>query len=154
MDWVAKPPRSPKMLPSGIRRSTMRSEEYREENMQCERRQNRSGELSEALGLQLASSATRAKFSSLVLAEEMGLLVAGSGDAGELEEIAALAPLLAGQSRYWQGRVETAAGLRMVSVAKVDTALGVFYLSGVDGKIPAIWAELRLGSRGVARIVS
>lgn len=132
----------------------MRSEGYREETMQCERRQNRSQDLSEALGLQLASSATRAKFSALVLAEEMGLLIAGAGDAGELEEIAALAPLLAGQSRYWQGRVETEAGLRMVSVTRVDTALGVFYLSGVEGKIPAIWAELRHGSRGVARIVS
>jgi hypothetical protein len=122
--------------------------------MQCERRRNRSEDLSEALGLQLASAATRANFSALVLAEERGLLVAGSGEAGQIEEIAALAPHLAGQSRYWQGKVETTSGLRLVSVAIVETPLGVFYLGGVDGNVSAIWAELRQGSQGVARIVS
>jgi hypothetical protein len=125
-----------------------------EEIMQIERRQKRSEDLSEALGHQLDCSAMRANFSSLVLAEELGLMVAGAGNGEELEEIAALTPLLAGQSRYWQGRVETSAGTKLVTVVKVDTSLGQFYLSGVEGKLSAIWSELRQGSLGVARIVS
>ena len=80
-------------------------------------------------------------------------MVAGAGDGQELEEIAALTPLIVGDGRYWQGRVETSGGIRLVTVARVDTSLGTFYLSGVEGKVSAIWAELRQGSRGVARIV-
>ena len=122
--------------------------------MHCERRQKRSQDLSEALELQLFSTVERANFSSLVLAEERGLMVVGTGKGEELEEIAALAPVLAGQSRFWQGRVETAAGQRLITVVRVDTALGTFYLSGTEGKITSIWSEMRHGSRGVARIVS
>ncbi len=122
--------------------------------MHCERRQKRSQDLSEALQLQLFSTVERASFDALVLAEELGLMVAGAGKGEELEEIAALAPLLAGQSRFWQGRVETAMGNRLITVVRVETALGTFYLSGTEGKIAAIWSEMRQGSRGVARIVS
>ena len=122
--------------------------------MQSERRQKRSEDMATALGLQLVSTAARASFSSLVLAEELGLLVAGAGDETELEEIAAMAPLLAGESRFWQGQVETTAGHRLITVARVDTALGTFFLSGAAGKITSIWSEMRESSRGVARIVS
>ena len=132
----------------------MRFEKDREETMRLERRQRRSDELCEALGLQLEYSAARANFRSMALAEERGLLVVGSGDSAELEEIAALAPLLAGQSRYWQGRVETQAGQRLMSVATIDTPLGVFYLTALDGSLSAIWSELRRSSQGVARIVT
>ncbi len=122
--------------------------------MHCERRQNRSQDLGLALELQLCSTAERASFGSLVLAEERGLMVAGAGKNDELEEIAALAPLLAGTSRFWQGRVDTTMGNRLITVVRVETALGTFYLSGTDGNIISIWSEMRHSSRGVARIVS
>jgi len=51
--------------------------------MQEERRRNRSSDLAIALGLQLHHSAARAKFKSLVLSEELGLLVAATGEKGQ-----------------------------------------------------------------------
>lgn len=122
--------------------------------MQEERRRNRSNDLAIALGLQLHYSVTRARFKSLVLSEELGLLVAAAGERSELEELAALAPVLAGDHRYWQGIVKTTAGRECVTVARVDTAFGTFYLTGVAGKASAVLSELLQSGQGVARIVS
>ena len=122
--------------------------------MQEERRRNRSSDLAIALGLQLHYSVTRARFKSLVLSEELGLLVAAAGDQSEFEELAALAPLLAGERRYWRGIVKTAAGREQVTVARVDTPFGIFYLSGVAGQASAILSEMLQSGQGVARIVS
>jgi len=135
------------VLPFRVRRT-------REETMQEERRRNRSNDLAIALGLQLHHSATRAKFKSLVLSEELGLLVAAAGEKREYEELAALAPLLVGNRRYWQGTVQTEAGNEQVTVARVETPFGTFFLSGIAGMASAILTEMLQSSEGVARIVS
>jgi len=122
--------------------------------MQKERRRNRSNDLNIALGLQLHYSAMRARFRSLVLSEELGLLVAAAGETDESEELAALAPVLAGERRYWQGVIKTATARRRVTVARVDTPLGTFFLSGVAGHASAILSELLQSGEGIARIVS
>lgn len=122
--------------------------------MREERRRNRSNDVAIALGLQLHYSVTRAKFKSLVLSEELGLLVAAAGEPSEFEELAALAPILAGGRRYWQGIVKTASGRERVTVAKVETSFGTFYLSGVAGRSSAILTELLQSGQGIARIVS
>ncbi len=122
--------------------------------MQYERRRNRSNDLAIALGLQLHYSVNRARFKSLVLSEELGLLVAAAGEPNELEELAALAPILAGERRYWQGVIETPSGRERVTVARVDTSFGTFYLSGVAGMASAILSELLQSGQGIARIVS
>lgn len=122
--------------------------------MHEERRVNRSCDLSEALQLQIAATVKKARFSSLALAEECGLLVAGCGDSSTVQELAALAPYLAGESRFWQGRAETNDGEHRLSVALVETPLGKLYLCGADGTIGAIWTELKNTSYGVTRILS
>jgi hypothetical protein len=122
--------------------------------MHNERRRNRSNDLAIALGLQLHYSASRAHFKSLVLSEELGLLVAATGEKDEFEELAALAPVLAGNQRYWQGTVRTSTGSELVTVAKVETTFGTFFLSGVAGQASALLAEMLQSSEGVTRIVS
>lgn len=122
--------------------------------MQYERRRNRSNDLAIALGLQLHYSVNRARFKSLVLSEELGLLVAAAGEPNELEELAAQAPILAGERRYWQGIIKTPSGRERVTVARVDTSFGTFYLSGVAGMASAILSELLQSGQGIARIVS
>ena len=81
-----------------------------------ERRRCRSERIHEALGLQLAACADRARFSSLVLSEDQGLPVASAGDAEEAEEIAALAPHLATGTRFWRGSIKTEDGTVLASV--------------------------------------
>ncbi len=122
--------------------------------MQQERRKNRSQDLSEALTLQIAATVERANFKSLALSEECGLLVAGWGEFEQVQELAALAPYLAGESRYWQGCAETLVGERRLSVALIETPLGRLYLCGTGGAIGSIWTELRTSGLGVARILS
>lgn len=122
--------------------------------MQEDRRVKRSQDLSEALELQMAATVRKARFSSLALAEECGLLVAGCGDDEAIQELAALAPHLAGESRYWQGNAHITSGQDRLSVVLVDTPLGKLYLCGAGGKMGSIWAELRLSCQGVARILS
>jgi hypothetical protein len=142
------------MRPFRIGGFTISREAHREETMQNERRRNRSNDLAIALGLQLHYSVSRAHFKSLILSEELGLLVAAAGEKDELEELAALAPVLAGDRRYWQGTVKTEAGHEQVTVARVDTEFGTFFLSGVAGRASAVLAEMLQSCEGVARIVA
>ncbi len=123
-------------------------------NMHEDRRVRRSQDLSEALELQIAATVQKARFNALALAEECGLLVAGCGNSAEIQELAALAPNLAGASRFWQGRATTASGEHRLSVVLVDTPLGKLYLCGAGGSIGSIWAELRQTGQGVTRIMS
>ena len=122
--------------------------------MQEDRRVRRSQDLSEALELQITATVQKAHFNSLALAEECGFLVAGCGNREEIQELAALAPHLAGESRFWQGRATTASGEYRLSVALVDTPLGKLYLCGAGGSIGSIWTELRQSCQGVTRIMS
>jgi hypothetical protein len=122
--------------------------------MQQDRRMNRSHDLSQALELQIAATVKRGHFHTLALSEECGLLVAGCGDNEQVQELAALGPYLAGQSRYWQGRADTVVGERRLSVVLIDTPLGRLYLCGTGGAIGSIWNELRQSGLGVARILS
>ena len=122
--------------------------------MALERRVQRSQDMSQALELQMAATLRKARFHSLALAEECGLLVVGCGNADEIQELAALGPHLAGDSRFWQGRAHTSTGEHRLSVARVETPLGKLYLCAADGAIGTIWTELRYGSQGVTRIVS
>jgi hypothetical protein len=122
--------------------------------MQQDRRTNRSHDLSQALELQIAATVKKGQFHTLALSEECGLVVAGCGDTAQVQELAALAPHLAGQSRYWQGRAETVLGERRLSVVLIETPLGKLYLCGTGGAIGSIWNELRQSGLGVARIMS
>lgn len=119
----------------------------------AERRRNRSNRPGTALSFQLAASARRARFSSMVLSEELGLVVANSGDASESEEIAALSPQIAGDCDLWHGRINTSLGQRTVTIAAVNSPHGRLFLSGVGGTHAAIIPELRRSSQGVCRIL-
>jgi len=122
--------------------------------MFVERRLNRSTEMHRALELQLQASAERAGFSSLVLVEEQGLLVAGAGERGLFDQIAAISPQVARERELWHGTVPAELGDQLLTVAAVRSPLGSLYLSGVGGKRSAIVPELGRSAQGVCRILA
>jgi len=61
---------------------------------QIERRRRRSSDPQEALGYWLEATRRRTRLSSLALADDHGMLVAGAGPASECDEIAAWAPIV------------------------------------------------------------
>jgi len=118
-----------------------------------ERRHKRSRNTHTALGLQLASCAERAQLSALILAEDQGLPVAAAGKFEEAEEIAAMAPSLARDSGCWHGSVQTAEGIKSVTVCPVPTELGRLFLCAVGSVGSSVDTELIRSGVGVRRIL-
>lgn len=123
--------------------------------MTMERRMKRSYNVHEALELQLSATATRGQFSSVILAENQGIPVAGAGQVFEDEEIAALAPTLVPGKKLWQGKVAIDNGTeKYVTIAPVTTDVGDLYMCGIGGESSKIIAELLVGCKGVNRILA
>lgn len=118
-----------------------------------EKRRNRSDNIHEALALQLAACAARARLSALILAEDQGLPVASAGNVAEAEEVAALAPSLARDSRCWHGSVQTVEGLKSATICPVPTEDGRLYLCAVADLGARIDTELVRGGNGIRRIL-
>ena len=119
-----------------------------------DRRQNRSHNIHDALSNQLAASAERAKFSAMVLADDLGLVVATAGNKGVCEQMAALSPLLAPGMKSWHGAVETNKGRVRLSVAPVRIDNTLLYLSASEGKQSQITRELFTSGKGISRILN
>lgn len=122
--------------------------------MLIERRTNRSDNIMEALGLQLAATARRGGFSALVLAESQGIPVASTGETAEIEEVVAVAPSLTPGARPWQGRLLLASGCVRVLVMPVNTCDGPLFLCAAGGRSPEAIADLLRGGLGVSRILA
>lgn len=116
-----------------------------------ERRQERSDNVLAALELQLSSTVRQAGLRALVLADDLGLMVAGIGRSGTQERLAALAPQLVSGSPTFHGRVGKAR--TMLSVATVTTIHGPLYLAAVGGAPKDIPKALFGSGRGVSRIL-
>lgn len=122
---------------------------------QDERRVKRSHNVHEALELQLAATAERAHFNTVILAEHQGIPVAGAGEVFEDEEIAALAPSLVPGKKVWQGKVAIDNGPeKRVTIAPIETDVGNLYVCGVGGESSKVIAELLVSCKGVNRILA
>jgi len=120
-----------------------------------EQRMNRSDIAQEAIELQLAAVAERAQFSSLVLADELGLIMARVGDSNFTEEMAAISPALSKKSRSWRGKVLTSSGrIMQLTIAAVSSKYGSLFLCAAGGMSSSALHELYLGGCGVDRILA
>jgi hypothetical protein len=117
------------------------------------RRTRRSVNVTRALTLQLDAAAERAAFDTLVLGDELGMVMAHSGKASIGEQLAALSPLLAPDKSPWHGRVKTAKGELFVSVAPIRVGENRLYLSATGGHGQTVPRELFKSGLGVARIL-
>lgn len=107
-----------------------------------ERRRHRSQNMEKALGLLLDAARRRQGYAALAVADESGLLVAGSGHFAECEELAAYAPLTSQPRPRGQQR-------REVQSLTVD---GVSVLvTGVDAREPGLDAVVAGCQRILAR---
>jgi hypothetical protein len=78
--------------------------------METERRQCRSSSPGQAVGLYLQSVARRAGMRAIALADEQGLLVAGSGDDQVLEQLAAVGAAREADAGPWRELLLEVAG--------------------------------------------
>lgn len=123
--------------------------------MNNERRRRRSYNVHEALEFQLEATQERGSFSSVILAENQGVPVAGAGNILEDEDIAALAPRLVPGKQVWQGKISIDNGPeKKVTIAPIDTEVGHLYICGVGGESSTVIAELLMSGKGVNRILA
>ena len=120
-----------------------------------ERRQNRSDDIQAALTNQLAASAKRAKFSAMVLADDLGMVVATTGNKSVCEQMAAISPVLAPDMKSWRGAVETNKGTVQLTVAPIRVQDMQLYLTASEGKkAQVITREMFVSGKGVSRILN
>jgi hypothetical protein len=122
--------------------------------LHANRRGTRSENLLEALEHQLAASTQRARFSSMVVADELGLVIAGAGNDRIGEQVAAISPMLARDMNVWHGTVRTNKGEVRLSVAPIKVGKSQLYISATEGRDSAISRELFISGRGTARILA
>jgi hypothetical protein len=121
--------------------------------LQTNRRINRSNDVQTALSLQLAATAERAQFSSIVLADENGLVMASLGDPDVCEHMAALSPILSAEMKLLHGEMETVKGVVQMSVAPLSVDGNLLFIAAAEGRKSDITKELFFGGRGVTRIL-
>lgn len=121
--------------------------------LRLDRRYNRSDNLQQALDLQLAATAKRADFNSIVLADELGLLVACAGDAGFCERLAAISPKLTKPGHVWHGSIKTKKSSVRVNVAPISWGDDTLYVAATKGEKARIPLEMFKAGRGVIRIL-
>lgn len=118
--------------------------------MNAERRTRRSHDPLVALHYQLSAARRRGAVDTLVVADAAGLLVAGSGTWASCEELAAFAPLLAGDATVPDGEVTRFAELKgEVRIASVDVDGDAVLLCARGGRPN----DLDATAEGVRRIL-
>ena len=118
------------------------------------RRNNRSNDVQVALSFQLAATARRANFPAIVLADELGLVIAKRGDTVICEQMAAMAPSLATRKKTFHGIVNFGGETMRLSVAPITIGGALFYLCAKEGDRQEITRELFTGGLGVSRILA
>lgn len=118
------------------------------------RRKNRSNDVQVALSFQLAATARRAHFPAIVLADELGLVVAQIGCKRTCERMAAVAPLLTARNKTFHGTVDAGKKTMRLSVAPVTVHGTLLYLCAQEGDEQEITRELFTGGLGVSRILA
>lgn len=118
------------------------------------RRSQRSNNKHDALTFQLKATAKRAGFSSLVLGDDEGLVVVGTGNKSLNEYLASVAPGLTSGEKAWHGSLPTDKGRVLMHVAPIKVEDKCLYLSATEGLSGSIVKELFNGGRGIARILA
>ena len=119
--------------------------------MSAERRKQRSQLYDRSLRFWLAAEARRAELAGFVLADSSGLVLASSRDAPEVEEVAALAPLLSrpddtGQSLAQQHQIP-------VSIQEMVVENSLLYLCAL-GDEERCEGGLESAAPGIRRILA
>lgn len=122
-------------------------------NKPTDHRDDRSDDVMEALSLQLKATAERANFDSIVLGDDLGMVLAEAGDSNDNEELAALSPILVPELVSWRGQVKTKNGKKRVSIAPMCIGDSRLYLTATGGDAKNVSRELFKSGLGVARIL-
>jgi hypothetical protein len=120
---------------------------------QMNRRINRSEDIQVALSFQLAATAKKAKFGSIVLADDLGLVVAAAGRKSTCEQMAAVSPMLVAKEGG-PCTIKNTKGSILLSVEPVHMGCMQLYLCASEGEESAATHELHVGVQGITRILA
>jgi hypothetical protein len=119
-----------------------------------ERRVQRSNDVRLAIELQLVAAAKRAQFSSLVLADAMGSVIAACGSDEINDQMAALSLRVAPKDRPWRGKVLTSRGTTQLTVVALHLGCGPFFLCAADGLSEIALEAISTSQQGIHRILA
>lgn len=119
-----------------------------------ERRRRRSRDVALALRYQLDACRGTADMEALVVADEDGLCLAGSGPVETCHEVAAVLPFLGGRRGDFQGTVLSGHGGMRVMVKTLKFGASELYVCAVGGAEERRTGELERSVVGVSRILA
>ena len=122
-------------------------------NLNTDQRKNRSDQTGEALELQLKASAVRLDAELFVLADDAGLMIAGSRPDEQSEEVAALCPHLATTGRLWSGRLRWKTRSHHLTITPFRAGSFLLYLCHMGTRHPKLSTVLSSTRKGVLRIL-
>ncbi len=123
------------------------------ESIQANRRINRSEDIQVALSFQLAATAKKAKFGSIVLADDLGLVIAAAGRKSVCEQMAAVSPMLVAKEGG-ACTIKNTKGSVLLSIAPIHIGPMQLYLCASEGEAAAAVQELHSGVVGITRILA
>ncbi|HEY0195633.1 MAG TPA: hypothetical protein VGC42_31180 [Kofleriaceae bacterium] len=118
-----------------------------------ERRRHRTNVITDALTFQLRACVEDGGMHAMVIADDEGLALASSGDAGACDELAARMALVGAKAPGFSGTLLGDGQRWDVDMAKVDVHGSQLLVCAIGGQADQRRAQLRRGAAGTARIL-
>ena len=118
-----------------------------------ERRRNRSELITQALTYQLHACCEDGGMHAMVLADDVGLPLAASGDADACDEIAASMAMVAARTDQFAGTLYRGGRHWEVEMARIPVDGGHLVVCAVGGSAEQRWRQVARGARGAQRIL-
>ena len=118
-----------------------------------ERRRRRSEIITEALTLQLDACCEDGRVHAMVLADDLGLALASSGDPGACDEVAASMAMVAARTEQFAGTLYRGAQHWDVEMTRIPVAGAHLVMCAVGGSAEQRWRQVARGVRGARRIL-
>jgi len=118
-----------------------------------ERRRRRSDLITQALTYQLAACCEDGRMHAMVLADDLGLPLASSGDPATCDEIAASMALVAARTDQFAGTLYRSGRHWEVEMTRIPVDGSHLMVCAVGGTAEQRWRQIARGARGTRRIL-
>lgn len=118
-----------------------------------ERRQRRSGLITQALTYQLLACCEDGRMHAMVVADEEGLPLAASGDPGACDEIAASMAQVATRTGQFSGTLYRGGQRWEVEMTRIPVDGSHLFVCAVGGTAEQRWRQVARGAQGTRRIL-
>jgi hypothetical protein len=118
-----------------------------------ERRRRRSELVTQALTYQMQACREDGQFHGMVVADQDGLPLAASGDAGACDEVAATMALVAARTPKFSGTLYRGGNHWEVEMTKVSIEGSDLVVCAIGGTPEQRWRQIARGAQGTRRIL-